>query len=241
MKQTLTAILIAKDAANTIGDALASLDFCSEIIVLDSGSTDTTVEIARSFGARVIITDWPGFGIQKQRAVQAVRTTWALSIDCDEVVSKSLRQEIENTLEAPQYDIYRMPRLNHFCRRPVHCAGWYPDYVVRLFRMGNAHFSESTVHESLCYDSACGTLSSPLLHYTCDSIEEAVRKLNLYSSLSASMQRRKGSSYLPPLKFLSRFLYAYLIRNGWRGGLDGFTVSLFQAFEVYLKYLKAMG
>ena len=120
----LSAILIAKNASKTIAETLVSLDFCDAIIVLDSGSQDDTVAVARSFGAKVVETDWLGYGIQKQRALSFVETTWALSIDCDEVVSADLRVEIMKSLGFPEFSVYRMPRLNHLCRRAVRCAGW---------------------------------------------------------------------------------------------------------------------
>jgi len=242
----LTAIIISKNASRTIAETLASLSFCSELIVLDSGSDDDTVAIAHSYGAQVIQTDWPGFGIQKQRALLAVKTPWALSIDCDEVVSDSLREEIQRTLEHPRFEVYRMPRLNHLCRRPIRCAGWDPDFVDRLFLVGSAQFSDAAVHESLCYGCDSGTLKSPLLHFTYDSIEASIDKLNRYSSLGAEslmdrlkLRQRRIRPWTPPLRFFYRFFYAYLLRGGWRGGLDGFTVSLLQGVEVYFKYLKA--
>jgi glycosyltransferase involved in cell wall biosynthesis len=240
----LSAILIAKNASKTIAETLASLEFCDAIIVLDSGSQDDTVSIARSLGAKVVETDWLGYGIQKQRAVHCVETTWALSIDCDEVVSGSLRAEILMTLQDPKFGVYRMPRLNHLCRRPVQCAGWYPDYVERLFRVEDAQFCDSIVHESLNYSGSCGTLQAPLLHYTYDDLESAIEKLNRYSSLAAVAMATRGRNvraWTPPIRLLYRFFSAYVLRGGWRGGLDGFTISLLQAVEVYFKYLKALG
>ena len=244
LRDGLSAILIAKDASSTIAETLASLEFCDAIIVLDSGSQDDTVAIARSFGAKVVETDWLGYGIQKQRALSFVDTGWALSIDCDEVVSGPLRHEILTNLESPAFNVYRMPRLNHLCRRAVQCAGWYPDYVERLFRVDQAHFSDALVHESLQFSCPCGTLRAPLLHYTYDNLESAIDKLNRYSSLAAVGMRSRGrqvAPWTPPFRFLFRFFSAYLLRGGCLGGLDGFTVSLLQAVEVYFKYLKTMG
>jgi glycosyltransferase involved in cell wall biosynthesis len=239
----LSAILIAKNASSTIADTLTSLDFCDAIIVLDSGSQDETMAIARSFGATVVETDWLGYGIQKQRALSFVQTTWAFSIDCDEVVPGALRDEILKVLEHPEFCVYRMPRLNHLCRRPVQCAGWYPDYVERLFRVNEAQFSDSVVHESLAFSCSCGTLRSPLLHYTYDDLESAIEKLNRYSTLAAVAMRSRGrhvGRWMPPMRMLYRFFSAYVLRGGLLGGLDGFTVSLLQAGEVYFKYLKAL-
>ena len=244
MASGITAILIAKNAAITIADTLASLDFCDKVVVLESGSTDETVRIALSLGAQVVETDWQGFGIQKQRAVHCVSTEWALSIDCDEVVSQELREEILQALKHPRHSVYRMPRLNHLCRRPVRCAGWYPDYVDRLFRIGHAQFSDSMVHESLVFSCSFGTLCSPLLHYSYDDFDSAIDKLNRYSSLAALSLRRRGRGVgrlTPPLRMFYRFFYAYVLRGGCLGGLDGFSASLLQAVEVYFKYCKALG
>ena len=239
----LSAILIAKNASKTISETLASLDFCDAIIVLDSGSQDDTVAIARAFGAKVVETDWLGYGIQKQRALSFVETTWALSIDCDEVVSQALKDEILLTLKQPCHNVYRMPRLNHLCRRPVRCAGWYPDYVDRLLRVGEAQFSDSLVHESLVFSCSSGSFSSPLLHYSYDDLDSAIDKLNRYSSLAAMSLKSRGrrvGRLTPPLRMCYRFFHAYVLRGGCFGGLDGFSASLLQAVEVYFKYCKVI-
>ena len=239
----LSAILIAKNASNTISATLTSLDFCDAIIVLDSGSQDDTVAIARALGAMVVETDWLGYGIQKQRALSFVETTWALSIDCDEVVSQALKDEILLTLKQPCHNVYRMPRLNHLCGRPVRCAGWYPDYVDRLLRVGEAQFSDSLVHETLVFSCSSGSFSSPLLHYSYDDLDSAIDKLNRYSSLAAMSLKQRGRRFgrlTPPLRMCYRFFYAYVLRGGCFGGLDGFSASLLQAVEVYFKYCKAI-
>jgi hypothetical protein len=184
-----------------------------------------------------------GYGIQKQRALSFVETTWALSIDCDEVVSQALKDEILLTLKHPCHNVYRMPRLNHLCRRPVRCAGWYPDYVVRLLRVGEAQFSDSLVHESLVFSCSSGSLASPLLHYSYDDLDSAIDKLNRYSSLAAMSLRSRGrrvSRLTPPLRMCYRFFHAYVLRGGCFGGLDGFSASFLQAVEVYFKYCKAI-
>ena len=239
----LSAILIAKNASKTISATLTSLDFCDEIIVLDSGSQDDTVAIARALGAMVVETDWLGYGIQKQRALSFVETTWALSSDCDEVVSQALKDEILLTLKQPCHNVYRMPRLNHLCGRPVRCAGWYPDYVDRLLRVGEAQFSDSLVHETLVFSCSSGSFSSPLLHYSYDDLDSAIDKLNRYSSLAAMSLKQRGRRFgrlTPPLRMCYRFFYAYVLRGGCFGGLDGFSASLLQAVEVYFKYCKAI-
>ncbi|MCP9809871.1 glycosyltransferase family 2 protein [Cyanobium sp. HWJ4-Hawea] len=242
--ESLTAILISRNAAETIGKCLASLNFCQSIVIVDGGSTDQTVDIARSFGAVVIIElDWQGFGVQKQRALDLVNSGWVFSIDCDEVVPAQLAKEIKTVLSAPKYSVYRMPRLNHLCGRAVRVAGWYPDYVNRLFLAGSARFNSNAVHESLVFEGSAGILRSNLLHYTYSSYGAAVEKMNAYSSIGAEslrQRRRSINHFTPVLRALYRFLSCYFLRFGFLGGIDGLTVSSLQAFGTYLKYLKAL-
>jgi hypothetical protein len=125
----------------------------------------------------------------------------------------------------------------------VRCAGWYPDFVDRLFRVGEAQFSDSLVHESLVFSCSSGTLNSPLLHYSYDDLDSAIDKLNRYSSLAAvslMSRRRRVGRLTPPLRMCYRFFYAFVLRGGWLGGLDGFSASLLQAVEVYFKYCKVL-
>ena len=144
----LSVIIITKNEAANIAKCLKSVDFADEFIVVDSGSTDGTVELARALGARVEVTsDWPGFGPQKNRAVDLATGDWVLSIDADELVTPELAREIQETLKAPRGDVYEMPRLSNFCGRDIRHSGWWPDYVVRLFKRGTARFNDAYVHE----------------------------------------------------------------------------------------------
>lgn len=241
---TLTAILISKNAACSLAECLASLHFCQTILIVDSGSTDATLSIAKSFGALVVIEpDWQGFGVQKQRALAQVPSGWVLSIDCDEVVSEQLANEILSVLKSPEFLVYRMPRLNHLCGRPVRVAGWYPDYVDRLFRVDHAQFNSNLVHESLMFNCPRGTLKSDLLHFTYPSYGSAIEKMNSYSYVGAASIRSQGraiSRFTPVVRSLYRFFSCYVLRLGFLGGLDGLTVSCLQSFGTYLKYLRAL-
>ncbi|SUV88617.1 transferase [Bordetella pertussis] len=145
---TLSVIIITKNEAANILACLESVAFADEFIVVDSGSTDNTVELARDFGARVEVTpDWPGFGPQKNRALDLATGDWVLSIDADERVTPELASEIQAAMAGATADCYEIARLSDFCGRFIRHSGWWPDYVLRLFRRGSARFTDAAVHE----------------------------------------------------------------------------------------------
>ena len=151
----LSVILIAKDEEACIARALRSVDWADEIVVVDSGSTDRTVDIAREHGAKVTVTaDWPGFGPQKNRALDLATGDWVLSLDADEWLTAESAEEIRRVVAAAEASAaaYRMPRRSSFCGRFMRHSGWWPDYVVRLFRRGRARFSDDSVHERVIVD-----------------------------------------------------------------------------------------
>src|SRR5690606_17033330 len=144
----LSVIIITKNESKHILACLESVAFADEFIVVDSGSTDNTVELARDFGARVEVTsDWPGFGPQKNRALDLATGDWVLSIDADERVTPALAREIQTVLAAPEVDAYEIARLSEFCGRFIRHSGWWPDHVLRLFKRGTARFTDVAVHE----------------------------------------------------------------------------------------------
>ncbi|MGZ8151480.1 MAG: glycosyltransferase family 2 protein, partial [Methylovulum sp.] len=179
----LSVIIITKNEGAHIGSCLKSVLWADEIIVLDSGSEDDTVEICKQYTDNVFITDWPGFGIQKQRALDKAQGDWVLSIDADEVVTTELRMEIENTLQQEQFNGYQIPRLSSYCGKQIRHGGWWPDYVLRLFRRNAGYFTDSLVHERIVVEGKAGKLTSPLLHDTYENLEEVLNKVNSYSSL----------------------------------------------------------
>ena len=162
MKTRLSVAIITLNEERNLADCLASVAFADEIVVVDGGSQDRTCEIARAAGARVIeATDWLGFGVQKNRAIDACSGDWVLSIDADERVPQDLRDEIQAVLGDPAFDVYEMPRSSYYCGRFMRHSGWWPDYVRRLFRRGTARFSSAPVHESLQTDRNVGRLQQP--------------------------------------------------------------------------------
>jgi glycosyltransferase involved in cell wall biosynthesis len=238
----LSAVLITLDAQAHLRECLAALSFCDEIVVLDSGSSDATLDIARACGARVSQSaDWPGFGAQKNRAVALARGQWILAVDSDEVVTPELRAEILAALAAPRAAAYAMPRRSNFCGHWLRHGGWWPDYVTRLFRAGAARFSDDRVHERLIVEGTVARLRAPLLHYTYDTLEQALDKLNRYSTLGAEQayaRGRRARFALAPLRGAWAFLRSYVLQLGFLDGRAGLMLAYYNAHGTYYRYLK---
>ena len=181
----LSAVLITRNAAAPLEACLASVVFCDEILVVDSGSTDGTVELARRRGARVIEAEWRGFGPQKQFAIKQAAHDWVLCIDADERVSERLRQAIADTLAAPAANAYRFARCNRFLGRYLRHGEGYPDWSLRLFDRRHARWSEDAVHEKVIADGEIGTLAGDLLHDSAETLAGYLDKQNRYTSLAA--------------------------------------------------------
>jgi glycosyltransferase involved in cell wall biosynthesis len=241
---TLTVTLITKNESMHIRNCLESVRWADEIIVLDSGSTDDTAAICREYTDKVFLTDWPGFGVQKNRAIEKAAGEWILSIDADESVPEALRREIEGAIARPENRVaYRIPRLSSYCGRFMRHSGWRPDYVTRLFRRGSARFSDDLVHERLVVQGITGTLSTSLIHRAFDDLEEVIETANAYSSASALMmhrQQQKASLMDAVFHGLWGFLHAYVIRAGFMDGREGFMLAVSNAEGTYYKYLKLM-
>ncbi|MBF0377089.1 MAG: glycosyltransferase family 2 protein [Desulfamplus sp.] len=254
---TLSVTVIAKNESENIGKCLDSIKWADEIIVLDSGSSDNTVEISKQYTDKVFITDWQGFGIQKNRAVDMATGDWVLSIDADELVSVELKQEIEKVIrKADNQKIgneqsisnqlaYKIPRSSNYCGRFMKHSGWYPDYVTRLFKRGYARFSDDLVHESLIVqdDESIGRLTHPLIHNSFKDLDKVLEKVNAYSSASSKMlhQRGKKASITDAvLHGLWSFFYTYILRAGFLDGKEGFMLAISSAEVTYYKYVKLM-
>jgi glycosyltransferase involved in cell wall biosynthesis len=238
----LSVVLITRNEAARLRPCLESVAFAGEIVVVDSGSTDNTVDIARSFGAKVTqTTDWPGFGPQKNRALDLATGDWILSIDADERVTPQLRQSIEAAVREPRFDAYAVSRRSSFCGQYMNHSGWYPDRVVRLARRGTARFSDALVHEKLEARGAVGLLIGELLHESYADLESVLEKANRYSSAGALSLHRKGvrGSLGKALGHgLWAFLRTYLFKSGFRDGRLGLMLALANAQETYYRYAK---
>jgi glycosyltransferase involved in cell wall biosynthesis len=243
---TLTVIVITKDEEASIARALRSVAFADEIVVVDSGSTDRTVEIAREHATKVTVTDdWPGFGPQKNRALDLATGDWVLSLDADEWLSAESAEEIRRVVAngATGAAAYRMPRRSSFCGRFLRHSGWWPDYVVRLFRRGSARFSDDIVHERVIVDGTLATLVQPIMHETFVDLEDLIGKMNRYSTLTAQQLRQNGRT-AGLVEAVARaswaFLRTYVFRAGFLDGREGFMLALATAEGTYYRYVKLM-
>lgn len=242
-KPKVSAVLITLNAAAHLSECLAGLKWCDEIVVLDSGSTDATEKICREFGAR-FHTDlrWPGFGIQKNRVVALAAGEWIFSIDADEICTPELRGEIERALANPGgRAAFEMPRRSSFCGHWMRYGGWWPDYVTRLFQRGAARFSDDVVHERLIVSGKVQRLNEPLLHYTYDTMAQALEKQDRYSTLGAQKAFEQGKR-ASPLSAITHGLWTllrtYFLRLGLLDGRAGWALARYNARTTYLRYLK---
>ena len=238
----LSAIIIAKNEARNIAACLDTLAFCDERIVVDGNSDDGTPDIARAKGARVTTAAWHGFGAQKNFALSLAGGDWVLSIDADERVSPALAHAIEAALGRHGVDCYEMPRRSSFLGREMRHSGWSPDYVLRLFRRGRARFTDDLVHERVVCDGPVGRLAESLLHYPVIGLEDAVGRMDRYSTAGAAMLLASGRrvSFGSGIAHgLWSFLRAYVWRRGFLDGREGFLLAVANAEGTYYRYMKA--
>lgn len=258
-RATLSVIIITLNESAHIGECLDSVAFADEIIVVDSGSKDNTREIAIARGAKVTLTDdWPGFGKQKNRALDLASCDWVLSIDADERVTPELQHEILNILQlagpgaaaestnsssSGLHSAYRIARMSNFFGRWIRHSGWWPDHVLRLFRRGTARFKDVAVHESVVTDQAVATLKGHFLHYPYASLEQYIAKINHYSSEAAAMMHARGkrTSVLGAWGHASwTFIRIYLLRRGFLDGREGFILAMMGAAGSFFRYTKLL-
>lgn len=235
----LSVILITKNEAANIRPCLESVAWADEIIVVDSGSDDGTVEICRELGAKVFEHDWPGFGRQKNRALGYASHEWVFSIDADERVTPELRAEIERAMREGDAEGYYCPRLSQFCGTFIRHSGWYPDYVLRLFKRDAGKFSDRLVHESVVLEGRTARLNSPLLHYSYLTADDVERKVEHYATAAAQqmLQSGKRSNRLDAaLRGGWAFLRTYILRLGVLDGNAGLGIARMNARTTYLKY-----
>jgi glycosyltransferase involved in cell wall biosynthesis len=239
----LSVILITKNEALNLQACLDSVAFADQIVIVDSGSTDGTLDIARAAGAQVIqTTDWPGFGPQKNRALAAADGDWILSIDADERITPALAAEIKSVLQDKQAaDAYEIPRKSWYCGRFIEHAGWAPDYVTRLVRQGKAKFSDDLVHERILVDGKTAKLKTSMLHYSFRDFSQVLNKVDLYSTLSARQRYARGqrsSIGRAVLHGFAAFIRTYLFKRGFLDGGHGLALAISNAEGSYYRYLK---
>jgi len=239
----ISATIITLNEERNIARVIESLRCVDEILVVDSGSTDRTVEIAGKLGARVLDSPWPGYANQKNLAAEQTKYDWILSIDADESLSEALEAEIWQLKKAgPKYDAYTMPRLAQYLGRWIRHGGWYPDRKIRLYDRRKAKWEGAYVHESLKVNGKVGHFESNLLHFTCDSLSEHLRMMDRYTTLAAEQLLSVGERVTWPRLIFHppwTFVQTYFLKLGFLDGLEGLAIAYMAAFYNFLKFAKA--
>ena len=245
----LSVVIITRNEESNIGRTLASVTWADERIVVDSGSTDRTLEIAREQGAKVFQEPWKGYAQQKNSAIAKASGDWLLSIDADEEVSSELGESIRQVIGNPTPSIagYFIARRNLFLGRWIRHGGFYPDRKLRLFRRGKGEFVERAVHETMRVDGATAELTGDLIHHAYPTLTGYLETMNRYSSLGAEVAVQKGqlSQSLPsflwniPVRPTVNFIWNYVFRAGFLDGREGFLLHLYHNGYVSWKYAKA--
>jgi glycosyltransferase involved in cell wall biosynthesis len=239
----ISAAIITLNEERNIARAIESLRCCEEVVVVDSGSTDRTMDIAEKLGARVVEGAWRGYAGQKNHAVEQCQHDWILSIDADEALSETLEAEIWRLKKnGPAHDAYTMPRLAQYLGRWILHSGWHPDRKVRLFKRGKAKWVGDYVHESVHVDGAVGHLEGNLLHFTCNSLSEHLRTMDRYTTLAAEQivaSKRKVRWRHMALDPAWTFFSTYVLKRGFLDGAEGLAIAYMAAHYNFLKYAKA--
>ena len=239
----ISATIITYNEERNLPRAIESLRCCDEIVVVDSGSTDRTTEIAERFGARVLEANWRGYAGQKNYASDQARYDWVLSIDADEALSEDLEGEIWSLKKkGPDCDAYTVPRLAQYLGKWILHSGWYPDRKIRLFDRRKASWRGEYVHESVFCAGRVGQLEGNLLHYTCDSLTEHLKTMDRYTTLAAEevVARKTKIGYRHLLLDPSwTFFKSYFVQRGFLDGVEGLSIAYMASLYTFLKYAKA--
>lgn len=240
--EKLSVTIITRNEEKNIARCLESVKWADEIIILDTHSTDRTVEICRQFTDKVFSVDWNGYGKQKNLCADRASNNWILNIDADEEIIAEGAKEIQSVLcSESKHPLYKIPRKNYFAQRWVRYGGWYPDRTARLYDKTQVSFTESQVHEKLVPEDNLGDLQTPIRHYSFSDMEDYVQRQNRYSTLYAREKVGQGfrAGWLhvvlrPPAAFIKK----YFFQMGFRDGFLGLFLALAFAFYTFLKYAK---
>ncbi len=241
---TLSVIIITRNEEANLADCLSSLEgIAQQIVVVDTNSTDRTLEIAQKHGALVAQpADWPGFGPQKNRALDLATGDWVLSLDADERLTPAIRSEILTAIQHPgEVDCFAIPRRSWYCGRFIHHSGWSPDYVDRLFKRGTARFSDDLVHERLVPNGQVVKFENPMLHFSFMNLTQVNEKMERYSSASANqefLKGRKSSPFKAIIHGIWAFIRTYLLQAGFLDGPQGLSLAYANARGSFWKYIK---
>lgn len=238
----LSVIVIAKNEQDNIGRCLQSVAWADEIIVLDSGSTDNTIKIANEFTNKVFSTDWQGYGIQKQRALDHATCEWVLSLDADESVTPALKKELLLAIQNQQADAFRIPILLNFYGKQLNYSGCYRQHI-RLFRRAGAYYTKKLVHEEVLLPAASNVfkLKAPIYHHSFRDVSHALQKINQYSSTTAQIRagENRSSSILKAIgSSMLMFLRCYFLQFGFLEGQRGLLIAILNAHGSFYRHTK---
>lgn len=235
----ISVIIICGNEEKNISACLESVKWAAEIIVVDSESTDNTREIAAQFTDKVLVKPWQGYAKQKSFALQQAENDWILSLDADERITPELQKEIEE-IDSSSVDGYFIGRKNHFLGKYIGSCGWDKDFQLRLFNKNKASMTDRLVHEGFVVKGEIGYLKNKMIHFTYNSIAEALEKINNYSSLQAKELycKKKVSSIGILLRSISQFLIFFVSLKGYKDGIHGLMISFFNSITTALTYTK---
>ncbi|MGB2867158.1 MAG: glycosyltransferase family 2 protein [Bacteroidota bacterium] len=239
----LSAVVITKNEERNIRECLSTLDWVDEIIVVDGGSTDRTVSLAKKSTKKVYVRPWKGYGSAKNYAQSKAKGEWILWLDADERVTSDLREEIEGTLKSSTAEVsgFDMPRKAFFLGKWIKHCGWYPGRVTRLFRRSSGKFTEDRVHERLLIQGKTLSLREDLLHYTDPNLFHYFDKFNRYTSFAAEDLQNQGRRFSYATLLLNPFwvfVKMYILKRGFLDGIQGFILCVLSSCYVFTKYAK---
>jgi glycosyltransferase involved in cell wall biosynthesis len=239
----LSVIIITHNEEENIKHCLESVKWSDEIVIVDSFSSDKTLEIAREYTPKVFQNKWTNFSRQKNLALGKASSEWVLNIDADERVTPELKDEILSILNSQSlsFDGYYIPLRNYYLGRWIRHCGWYPDYHLRLFRRQKGRFNQRAVHESIVVEGKKGYLKSHLNHHSYKNLADHLTRINKYTSLAAQemfKDRRRATVFDLLFRPPARFIAMYLIKGGFLDGIQGLIISLISSFYVLAKYLR---
>jgi glycosyltransferase involved in cell wall biosynthesis len=238
--EKISVIMIVKNEESFLGDALKSISWADEIILVDAESTDNSIKIASKYTNKIFVNKWEGFAAQKRFALNLASNDWILNIDADERVSEDLKKEI-NEIDFSLADGYKIPRNNYLLDKHITSCGWGNDYQLRLFRKSRASVTERLVHEGFEVSGNTAKLNSPIIHLTFTSIERTISKINEYSTLEAREKficKKKVKIHTIISHSLSAFLKDFISMKGYKDGIYGFIVSMFSGITTLMVYVK---
>jgi len=238
----ISAAIITKNEENNIERCLESLSWVDEIIIIDSGSTDNTLNVCKNYNCSITSSKWLGFGKTKQLAVSKTSHNWVLSIDADEEVSRELASKIKLLLKSNDFFGYQIRRKSFYLGKKINFSGWQNDYPLRLFNKNFGNFNDNPVHEKVQLKTEnISIIEEPLIHYPYPNLESHIAKINSYTSIAAENlhnQNRKTFLIVPPLAGFFKFVKTYFLKLGFLDGKIGLVLAIMSSWYVFLKYLK---